>query len=190
VLACAIGITAACGPAYRSPALFKGREISQQKLPSHDYAVYSAALPEFIQDDPQRDWIAVAGVTVPAEPVDPLLYEEAHRSKVEELGEQLLVSSDTVYVIDARFAEPPSVEVTPLMDTVNWVPVRWHRMLHKSYPAGLVNFSRVATDSEGEWALVYGLSGKGPIGTGIPKAVLLRKQSGGWSVVESRRLGL
>jgi len=189
VLACAIGITAACGPAYRSPALFKGREISQQKLPSEDYAVYSAALPEFLPDDEPGDWIAIAGVTIPVEPVDPLLFDEAHRSQVDELGESLLRSSDTVYVIDARFAEPPTVAVTQLMDTANWVPVRWHRTLHKSYPAGLVNLSRVATDSEGQWAAVYGLSGKGPIGTGFPRAVLLRQQNGRWVVVESQPLG-
>lgn len=189
VLACALWSVVACGPAYRSPTLFKGRVISQQKLGANDYAVYSAALPEFLPDDDSQDWIAVAGVTIPAEPVDPLQFNEAHRSTVEELAGKLLVSSDTVYVIDQRFAEPPSVAVSPLMDTINWVPVQWHRTIDKTYPAGLVSFSRTAIDPAGEWALVYGLYGKGPMGSGFPRAVLLRKQSGSWSVVDSQRLG-
>lgn len=179
----------ACGPAYRSPVLFKDRVISQQKLGAAEYAVYSAALLEFVPDHHARDWIAVTGVTIPAEPIDPAQFKSEHRLQVENLGRKLLAANDTVYVIDQRFAESLSVAVTPLMDTIQWIPVQWHRTLHRTYPAGLVNLSKVAIDPDGQWALVYGLSGKGPVGTGFPRAVLLRKNVTGWTVADSRSLG-
>ena len=187
VLSCVVWSLTACGPAYRTPVLFKDRVISQQKLGADDYAVYSAALPEFLPDS-AREWIAVTGVTIPADPVDASLFDEAHRPLVEDLGHRLIAAGDTVHVIDQRFTEPPPVAVTPLMDTINWVPVQWHRTLHKSYPAGMVSFARVAKDPGRDWALVYGLAGKGPVGTGIARAILLQRQAGEWRVVESRPL--
>lgn len=185
-LLCLLTLGLACGgKPYRSPNLFGDRIISQQKLSAAEYEVYSAALPVLAPGPRDKDWISVSGVTIPAEYVDLTLFEPDHRAVMEGLFRKLNAASDTVYVIEGRFAESLAVAPVPLMDTSTWVPIQWDRTLHRPYPAGLVSFSRVAMHPTGEWALVYGLYGNGPVGTGFPRMILLRKLEGHWQVVES-----
>lgn len=186
-----IALLVGCGQAYKSPVLLQDRILCRESIPADDFDVYSAALPSLLPGDrASRDWITVTGVTVPAEGIDLSLFAQSHRDVAQALAHRLRMASDTVYVIDGRFAESLAVVVAPLMDTTEWVPIRWHRTMHRSYPGGILSLSRVAQDAaDGErWAMVYGLYGKGPIGTGFPSVLLLRRDGLDWVVVESHSL--
>ena len=190
LVACPLALfaAAACGPAYRTPALVKGRSLSQQALPAEEYRVYSAALAEFLPNA-KKEWVSVTGVTIRAEHIESSVFGDAYATITQDLLSRLAASGDTAYVIGNHFAESLSVATCPVVDTTDWVAIRWQRTMHRSYPAGLISLSRVAIDPGGEWAMVYGLSGTGPVGTGFPRVVLLRAESGAWKVIASRALG-
>lgn len=186
VAACA-GLLLACGPAYRTPALFLGRAVSTDTIPGGEYDVYRAALPAFYPSQPDRSWVSVTGVTIPAEVIDATRFAEPHRDQASALARSLLRLNDTVYVLSGLANS--SVKLVPMIDTLSGTPSRWQRVMHRPYPAGLVSFARAAVAEDGQWALVYGLTGRGPVGTGFPRVVLLRREAQGWSVVESHPLG-
>lgn len=188
IIALAI-VVSACAAAYRDPSLFHGRIISQERLPAEEYAVYSAALREFPPDTtPTHDWIEVTGITIRPDERDTAALRTVDASVTEGMLRRLTASGDTVYLVEERFAKSLNVVTSPILDTIDWAPVKWQRVRHRPHVAGLTSLSRVAFDETGQTALLYGLWGFRTIGTGSPRVVLLKKQAGAWKVAFSRAL--
>ena len=169
--------------------MFHDRIISEQPLPAEEYAVYSAALREFPPDKaPGHDWITVTGITIRPDTVDVTGLGKSDGEFSHEMLSRLSAAGDTVYLVESRFAESLNVAISPVLDTTDWVPVRWHRVRDRHQFAGIVSLSRVAFDESRQTALVYGLWGTGRLGAGAPRVVLLRKQEGAWKVLSSHEL--
>ncbi len=131
----------------------------------------------------------MTGITIRPDEADTAVLREVHKSVSEDMQKRLRASGDTVYLMEERFAKSLNVAISSVLDTTDWVPVKWQRVRHRPHVAGLTSLSRVAFDASGQTALVYGLWGTGTLGSGYARAVVLRKDRGTWEIVASHALG-